>query len=51
MNLDSLFGRILEITMVAIVLYLVLTNAFGFSSIISTAGEVYAKSVTALQGR
>jgi hypothetical protein len=51
MNLDNLFGRVLEITIVAVVLYLVLSNAFGFSTIIRTAGDVYAKSVAALQGR
>ncbi len=43
--------RILEITITAIVLYLVLTNAQGFSSIIGAGASAYTESVKALQGR
>lgn len=44
-------NRILEITIVAIVLYLVLSNSYGFSVILAQAGRTYAESVKALQGR
>lgn len=49
MNLNV--ERILEITITAVVLYLVLTNGQAFSNIITSAGSVYAESVRALQGR
>lgn len=44
-------GRILEITFVAIVLYLVLTNSSGFSKAITSIGNTYVSGVKALQGR
>lgn len=43
--------RILEITITAVVLYLVLTNGKAFADIITAAGSVYGSSVRALQGR
>lgn len=50
-KLSETVGRILEITFVAVILYLILANAFGFSSIVTSLGNVYVKSVGALQGR
>lgn len=44
-------NRILEITVVVVVLYLVLSNSYGFSSILNQAGQTYVQSVKALQGR
>lgn len=44
-------GRVIEVTLVLIVLYLVLSNAFGFSSAIASIGKVYVNAVKALQGR
>lgn len=44
-------GRILEITFVAVVLYLVLSNASGFSKAVVSIGDTYVKGVKALQGR
>lgn len=44
-------GRILEITFVLIVLYLVLNNADHFGSAVKTIGDTYVKSVKVLQGR
>jgi len=43
--------RVLEITFVLIILYLVLANAYGFSSAVTSIGSVYTTSVKALQGR
>jgi hypothetical protein len=44
-------SRWLEITFMLIVLYLVLKNAKGFSSAITSLGGVYTSSVKVLQGR
>ena len=44
-------GRWLEITFVLIILYLVLSRAFGFSSVVKSIGGVYVNAVKALQGR
>ena len=44
-------GRILEITFILILVYLVLSRALGFSSAVSSIGKVYVSSVKALQGR
>jgi len=44
-------GRILEITFLLILIYLVLSRAFGFSLAIQSIGKVYVDSVKALQGR
>jgi hypothetical protein len=41
----------LEIALVAVLTYLVVTNAQGFSQIAASVGNVYASSVRALQGR
>lgn len=46
------FGtQALEIALTAVVLYLVLTNASGFSQVAASIGTVYTSSVKALQGR
>jgi hypothetical protein len=44
-------SKIFEITFVAVVLYLVLTRAEGFSQSIRAIGSVYTAGVKALQGR
>lgn len=46
-----MISRWLEITFVLIVLYLVLSRAFGFSSAVKAIGGVYVDAVKALQGR
>jgi hypothetical protein len=47
----SQVSRWLEITFVLIVLYLVLSRALGFSSVVRSLGNVYVAGVQALQGR
>lgn len=49
--MDFKFSQLLEITLVAVVLFLILNNWYGFKEILSTGGSVYASSVKALQGR
>ena len=44
-------GRILEITFILILIYLVLSRAVGFSAAVKSIGKVYVDSVKALQGR
>lgn len=44
-------NKILEITFVLILVYLVVKNAQGFGSVIRNIGSVYGSSVRALQGR
>jgi hypothetical protein len=44
-------GKVLEITFVLILVYLVLSRALGFSAAVSAIGKVYVSSVKALQGR
>ena len=44
-------GKILEITFTLIVIYLVVQNAMGASSLIKSSGAVYVDAVKALQGR
>lgn len=44
-------GRVLEITFVLILAYLILSRAVGFSSAVRAIGKVYVDSVKALQGR
>ncbi len=44
-------GRILEITFVAIMAYLVIANAGNFSTAIKALGSVYIGAVKTLQGR
>jgi hypothetical protein len=49
--LKGIADHALEIAMTAIVLYLVLTNASGFSQATASIGNVYTSGVKALQGR
>lgn len=54
--LDVIFGdrtvsRLLEITFVLVMVYLVLANAKAVSEVFRTLGGVYADSVRALQAR
>lgn len=44
-------SRLLEITFLLIVLYIVVANARAFSTIVSTLGATYTSSVRALQGK
>lgn len=44
-------GRVIEGTIVLIVLYLILSNSKGFSDIVKSSGAVYGNSVKVLQGR
>lgn len=44
-------GRILEITFVAVLVYLVLANADGFNTVAGATAGAYSASVKALQGR
>lgn len=44
-------SRWLEITFILILLYLVLSRALGFSSVVRSIGKVYVDAVKALQGR
>lgn len=46
-----MIDRILEITFVLILVYLVLSMSEGFSQSITSIGNVYSKSVKTLQGR
>lgn len=41
----------IEIGLVAVLTYLVLTNAQGFSQVAASVGNVYSSSIRALQGR
>lgn len=43
--------QILEITFTLVLIYLILSRALGFSSVVSSIGRVYVESVKALQGR
>jgi len=49
--LSKIADNAFEIAMVAIVLYLVVTNAGGFSQVAASIGNVYTSGVKALQGR
>lgn len=44
-------GRILEITFVLVMMYLVIANASNFSKAIGAVGGVYIGAVKTLQGR
>lgn len=44
-------SRILEITFVSVVLYLVLANSSGFGTVTESIAAAYVGSVKALQGR
>ena len=50
-NLNPTIQTILEITVVVILVGLVLKNSAQFSTVITSVGDVYAKSVKALQGQ
>jgi len=43
--------RWMEITFVLILVYLILSRGYAFSSVVRSIGEVYAHSVKALQAR
>lgn len=45
------FDTFLELTIMAVVLYLVLSKASGFSSMVRSLSNAYVSSVKALQGR
>lgn len=44
-------GRIIEISFVLIILYLVLNKASNFGSAVRSIGDVYVSGVKVLQGR
>lgn len=44
-------GNIIEATVVLVLAYLILSNAFGFSEAIRAVGGVYTSAVRTLQGR
>jgi hypothetical protein len=44
-------GKVLEITFVAVLAYLILANATAFSTAVQSVGAVYGNSVKTLQGR
>lgn len=44
-------GRILEITLILVMAYLIFINADGFSKAAEASGGVYINAVKALQGR
>lgn len=46
-----MIGRILEGTATLVLVYLILTNAQGFSTAASAAGKTYVDAVKTLQGR
>lgn len=46
-----MLNRIIEVTFVLIILYLVVANAAGFAQAIRAIGGVYTDSVKALQAR
>lgn len=45
------FDQVVEVTVLLIVLYLVLSRAQGFSSMVRSMASAYTSSVKALQGR
>lgn len=44
-------SHILEITFTLVLVYLLLSNSFGLSQVLKSAGAVYTEGVKALQGR
>ncbi len=44
-------SRVIEVTFVLIIAYLVLTNWLGFSSAVGAIGRAYTDAVRVLQGR
>lgn len=49
--MGQFLDHVVEVSFTLILVYLILNNATGFSSVLSTAGNVYVQSVKALQGR
>lgn len=47
----KIIEQLFEITLVLVLVYLVLSNAFGFSTVVSSFGQAYTSSVKVLQGR
>lgn len=45
-----MIARIIEVTFMLVLAYLILKNASGFSSAVRSVGSVYTSSVKALQG-
>lgn len=50
-NLNPTIQSVLEITFVAVLVFLVLKNNAAFSDIVKSVSDVYVKSVKALQGQ
>lgn len=44
-------AQVIEGTITLVAVYLVLSNAYSFSTVVKTVGEVYSGAVRALQGR
>ena len=44
-------NKVLEITFILIIAYLVLSRALGFERVVTSIGKVYNESVKTLQGR
>lgn len=46
-----MINRWMEITFILIIAYLILTNAFGFTSAVKSIASAYTGAVKVLQGR
>jgi hypothetical protein len=51
MGKDGVIFKIIEATVVLVLVYLVVANAGGFSVVVSSISKAYAGSVKTLQGR
>ena len=51
MKQEGTIGKILEITFVAVLVYLILKNAGGFNTVAGASAGAYSTAVKALQGR
>lgn len=49
--MSEFLNHVVEVTFTLVLVYLILANSVGFSSVITSAGSVYVNSVKALQGR
>ena len=49
--MNETVGKVLEITFILVLMYLVLTNGSGFSSAVASVGSGYTSAVRTLQGR
>jgi hypothetical protein len=49
--MKALASQWIELTLVVLVLYLVLSRASGFSSVMGSIGKAYGGAVRSLQGR